>query len=233
MKFLDTKVQVPLIAAAFIALCAGSGCSGPSVRKMTYDVLVERNAELEEQSRSQKETMLELHRQINELRDRQSATNDVLVAQATEKREVEERKKALLQRLKNILKGTPCEAERRGDDYVIITRFSFVPGKADLDTKAKSDLKKIAGALAEGFGGANLMIAGHADKSPINKSSYASNWHLSGERARSVMEFLVNDCKLPSDKIVYAGYGEFRPVADNSTPEGREKNRRVEIIVTP
>jgi len=233
MRFPDTKVPVLLIAAAFLLLGAALGCSGPSVRKMTYNMLVQKNAELEKRNRSQKEAMLELHRQIKELKDRQRATNDALIAQATRKREQEELRKAQLERLKNVLKGTPCEAERRGDDYVIITRFSFAPGKAELDTKAKSDLKKIARALAEGFSGANLMIAGHADKSPISKSPYASNWHLSGERARSVMEFLVNECKLPPEKIAYAGYGEFRPVADNSTPEGREKNRRVEIIVTP
>jgi len=233
MKFLKTKTRFPLIVAAAALLCAGVGCSGPSIRTMKYPMLMEENKQLKARDHARAEAILKLHQRIEELEQRVGSADEALTAQGEKERKEEERKQALLLRLKNVLKGKPCEAQRRGDTFVIVTRFSFAPGKAALDVKARSDLRKIAKALTESFPGAELMVAGHADKTKISKSSFHSNWHLSGERARSVMEFLAGECEIPAEKIGYAGYGEFRPIADNKTAEGREKNRRVEIIIEP
>jgi len=74
-----------------------------------------------------------------------------------------------------------------------------------------------------------VVVAGHADNQPIRSSTYASNWELSAARAAGVARSLVSDGHPPT-MVRVESYGEFKPVADNSTPEGRAQNRRVELF---
>ena len=76
-----------------------------------------------------------------------------------------------------------------------------------------------------------IRIEGHTDNIPINSNIYPSNWELSTARAASVVKFFINECDFSANKLVAVGYGEFKPVEDNSTAEGRSKNRRIDIIV--
>jgi chemotaxis protein MotB len=76
-----------------------------------------------------------------------------------------------------------------------------------------------------------VVVAGHADNQPIRSSVYPSNWELSAARAAGVARFLVEDGHTPT-MVRVESYGEFRPIADNGTPEGRAKNRRVELLFT-
>lgn len=76
-----------------------------------------------------------------------------------------------------------------------------------------------------------IRIEGHTDNVPIRFSDYPSNWELSTARALSVVKLLINRCNYPPEKLIAVGYGEFRPIGDNETPEGREKNRRIDIII--
>ncbi len=75
-----------------------------------------------------------------------------------------------------------------------------------------------------------IRVEGHTDNVPIHSGVYPSNWELSSARAATVVRLFVNQ-NIPADKIVAVGYGENRPVADNSTAAGRAKNRRIDIIV--
>ncbi|HMM05470.1 MAG TPA: OmpA family protein [Clostridiales bacterium] len=75
-----------------------------------------------------------------------------------------------------------------------------------------------------------IRVEGHTDNVPIHSGVYPSNWELSSARAATVVRLFVSQ-NIPSDKIVAVGYGENRPVADNSTASGRAKNRRIDIIV--
>lgn len=79
----------------------------------------------------------------------------------------------------------------------------------------------------------NLTIEGHTDNVPINNpdAKYLSNWELSAARATSVLAYLLKNHNLSPDRFSAAGYAEFKPVKTNTTPEGRAKNRRVDIIV--
>jgi chemotaxis protein MotB len=74
-----------------------------------------------------------------------------------------------------------------------------------------------------------VVVAGHADNQPIRSPVYASNWELSAARAAGVARFLVEDGHSPT-MVRVESYGEFRPIADNDTPEGRAQNRRVELL---
>lgn len=74
-----------------------------------------------------------------------------------------------------------------------------------------------------------VVVSGHADNQAIRSPRFASNWELSAARAAGVARILVADGHSP-DLVRVESYGEFKPVADNSTPEGRAKNRRVELF---
>ena len=76
-----------------------------------------------------------------------------------------------------------------------------------------------------------IRIEGHTDNIPINSDIYPSNWELSSARAASVVQLFINKCDFLPNKLVAVGYGEYKPVEDNSTARGREKNRRIDIIV--
>ncbi len=104
----------------------------------------------------------------------------------------------------------------------------FDSGKADIKTDNDDTLLKLGNIFKslDNF----IRVEGHTDNIPIHNSVYPSNWELSTARAASVVRLLVED-GVPPEKVVPLGYGEFRPVADNSTAEGRAKNRRIDIII--
>ena len=78
------------------------------------------------------------------------------------------------------------------------------------------------------------MVEGHTDNVPYKGSGPISdNWDLSVKRATSVVKILTKNKGIDPKRITAAGRGEYDPIADNSTKEGRAKNRRIEIILTP
>jgi chemotaxis protein MotB len=74
-------------------------------------------------------------------------------------------------------------------------------------------------------------IEGHTDNIPINGGNYDSNWDLSTARATGLVKKLIQSYGIDPKKVSAAGYGEFQPVADNETAEGRAKNRRVDLVI--
>ena len=76
-----------------------------------------------------------------------------------------------------------------------------------------------------------FRVEGHTDNVPINSAQFRSNWELSTARATNIVHYLIEAHDFDPDKMSAAGYGEYRSVADNSTAEGRAKNRRVDIVM--
>lgn len=106
----------------------------------------------------------------------------------------------------------------------------FDSASAELKPKALPILDVISDALTE-YPGSDVEVEGHADNRPINTIQYKNNWYLSSARATEVTIYLVDKKGINPDRIVPVGYGEYKPVASNDTPEGRAKNRRVEISI--
>lgn len=79
----------------------------------------------------------------------------------------------------------------------------------------------------------NVVISGHTDNVPIKNAQFDSNWHLSVMRAVNFMKIILENKQLDPKLFSAKGYGEFKPVATNNTAAGRQKNRRVEILVLP
>jgi type VI secretion system protein ImpK len=105
----------------------------------------------------------------------------------------------------------------------------FSPGSAEVDAKGLPILSRIAEALRATPG--NVSIAGHSDSQPIRSARFPSNWHLSLARARSVQAYLGET--VPAQRLRAEGKSDSEPVAGNDTPEGRARNRRVEITLFP
>jgi chemotaxis protein MotB len=105
----------------------------------------------------------------------------------------------------------------------------FNSGEAVLLPGAADKIERIAKVLSQH--GLELRVEGHSDDQPIHTDEFRSNWELSTARAMAVLMLLINDCKLDPRKVSVAGYGQFRPVADNATPDGRQMNRRVDLVV--
>ena len=76
-----------------------------------------------------------------------------------------------------------------------------------------------------------VLLEGHTDSIPIHTSRYRSNWELSAARSIAMLEFLVRRLELPRERFGIAGYAETHPIAGNDTPEGRAKNRRVDMVI--
>jgi chemotaxis protein MotB len=105
----------------------------------------------------------------------------------------------------------------------------FNSGQAELLPGAGEKIEKIGRILAQH--GLELRVEGHSDDQPIHNAQFRSNWELSTARAMAVLLLLVNDAGFDPKKISVVGHAEYRPIADNSTPEGRRVNRRVDLVV--
>ena len=106
----------------------------------------------------------------------------------------------------------------------------FDSGRAELKEKAEQMLDKI-GVILERYGTGIIEIEGHTDNVPMSSSRYASNEELSSARALSVFYYLRDTTFLDPVNLKHSGMGERAPIADNTTEEGRSRNRRVEIRI--
>ena len=106
----------------------------------------------------------------------------------------------------------------------------FDSGKTEIRAEAVPVVDKV-GRILESYAGNVIEIEGHTDNVPMHSAKYANNSELSCGRALAVYDYLISTTNLDPSKIKYAGRGEYVPVADNSTEEGRAKNRRVEIRI--
>ena len=105
----------------------------------------------------------------------------------------------------------------------------FESGSASLQSNSLETFDRI-GAVVSAYP-CNLRIEGHTDNVPIHNSQFHSNWELSTARASEIIRILVTREHLEPQRLSAAGYGEYHPVADNSTDEGRRLNRRVDIVI--
>jgi len=113
----------------------------------------------------------------------------------------------------------------------ILDRVMFDSGEAILKPDGEAVMRKIAALLAE-HPTLKIHVIGHTDNVPI-RDRFASNWELSAARALAAVHFLTEQAGVDPRRVGAVGYGEYRPIADNSTPEGRAKNRRIAITILP
>lgn len=161
------------------------------------------------------------------------------LAEDAVRKATEELQKALKREAEN----AGLETEMQGGDIRITKEGKisiagdvlFAPGSADLTTKAKKILKKLVPMLKDRFKDNYIRVEGHTDDQPIKKpetrKKFPTNWHLSVERAASVL-LELKSLGIPEKRMYAAGYGEFKPrVPNKPNKDGHPENRRVEIAI--
>lgn len=119
--------------------------------------------------------------------------------------------------------------EERGLVISFNNSIFFDSAKANIKEDMKSKLISLSTILnkIDNY----VRVEGHTDNIPIKNQYYNSNWQLSSIRASNVVEFLIAQGNISPDRLSAVGYGEYRPIDDNSSEEGRAKNRRVDILI--
>jgi chemotaxis protein MotB len=144
---------------------------------------------------------------------------------------------ALNSKVKNALLGFKSDElgveMKNGKVYVSMSdKLLFKSGQATVEDKGKDAIKKLADVLIKN-NDIDVAIEGHTDSIPIKTSVYKDNWDLSVARSTNIVRMLTEEFKVEAKRVTASGKGEFLPVASNSTPEGRAKNRRTEIVLSP
>jgi chemotaxis protein MotB len=117
-------------------------------------------------------------------------------------------------------------------DYILVRLESevfFDSGSADIRPGGFLVLQQFAEILRNIDN--EILVSGHTDNVPINTPLYKSNWELSTARATTVVRYFTETLGLDPVKFTATGNGEFRPIGDNNTAEGRQRNRRIEIMI--
>ena len=168
---------------------------------------------------------------IKKIEDLRAEVDRLKLLREQEQRDLESAKAELEKRLKGE-KGVSIGLSDRGLVVTFLAEVLFDSGKAKIRSEAHNVMDKVTKLINEKASDRNLAIEGYTDNEPIKKSGWKSNWELSTARATSVLHYL-EERGIEPNKLQATGYGEYRPVASNDTAEGRQKNRRVEIIILP
>jgi chemotaxis protein MotB len=168
---------------------------------------------------------------MKKIEDLSAEVERLKLLRSQDRRELEAAKAELEKRLRGTA-GVSVGMDERGVVVTFISEVLFDSGKSKIRPEADEVLDKVAKVINERVADKNIAIEGHTDNEPIKKSGWKSNWELSTSRATSVLHYLESKGTAPK-RMQATGYGEYRPVDSNDTKDGRQKNRRVEIIILP
>ena len=167
--------------------------------------------------------------QVNNL-EKQSSDSKKDIQEKTKKAEFSEDQ--LRVALKQEIGKGLAEVQREKDRVVVTvgSAGAFSSGSAKLTKQARAIMQKIA--TVSGKGAGQINVSGHTDDVPlIFGGQYRDNWDLAAARASSVVQELSKSGTIPSDKLRAISFGETKPIEQNDTESGREKNRRIEIEI--
>lgn len=205
------------------------------------DELKDRNVELIGKLKEVERFKKEVDRVNEELSDRNAQLEAKLKEVEKYKKELEEQNKYIndLEGIKGRLEKTVGTLEAKIEDGRLKVNFQgdilFESGQHQLRAEGKQLLDSVFPILLKSSEQNDIFIAGHTDNVPIREAArdkYESNWTLSTYRAIEVVKYLAEKGIAPR-ALTAAGYGEYKPIADNTTDEGKAKNRRVELFLIP
>jgi chemotaxis protein MotB len=192
---------------AGISLLASSGCAINFAKRSPWDI----------------EQLAELSAQLEQFKN--------LAQLKAEEADELRRAKALLEQQLSSSEAN-IGYDERGLVARLLDQVLFDSGKAELRTGARGVLDKVAQVLKE-VPSQPIGVEGHTDNVPIKLSGWASNQALSEARAEAVADYCIAQHGLDPSRFTPIGYGDSRPLASNATDAGRQKNRRVEVIILP
>jgi chemotaxis protein MotB len=198
--------------------------------------LQQKIAQLEDQIRKLNAQITVLEQQNDDLAKKAGATQEELKALRAEKaKRLAELQvyKDLFGKLKALVDAGTIKVEFRKGRLVVKLASSilFDSGKTELKPEGQTALANLATAL-KSLSDREFLVAGHTDNVPIKTARFRSNWELSTARSVVFVNQMISQ-GYPAQQLGAAGFGEFDPVSDNSTPEGRSQNRRIEVVLMP
>ncbi|MFI2741413.1 OmpA family protein [Zhouia sp. PK063] len=170
----------------------------------------------------------------NELNERSQRVDELESMIASKDEAMKRLKEAISNALLDFQgKGLTVE-QRDGKVYVSMeNKLLFPSGSWSVNAEGKRAVNQLASVLAQNPD-ISVLIEGHTDNVPYGGNGpLKDNWDLSTKRATAIVEILMNNPGIQPESLTAAGKGEFDPVASNDTPEGRAKNRRIDVILTP
>ena len=214
---------------------------GSEENRKLVDILRDTQADL----LAREDKLRELEKQLNAKKKRLSDLELELKAREARVQELEniiaekdEAVRALKDRIANALlgfqdKGLTVE-QRNGKIYVSLeAQLLFASGSTAVNAEGKQALIDLANVIKDEKD-ITILVEGHTDTDPFNGGgAVKDNWDLSVMRATSVVKIMTNEGKVSQTMLTAAGRGEYMPIAPNNTAEGKAKNRRIEIILTP
>lgn len=229
-EYSTTRTSYEKLKHSYDALEANSSSALAENSKRNRQLLAELDAKektlLEEKSRLEK-----LQRDLTARSKRVDELESMIAAKDAKMNAL---KNAISKALVNFEgKGLTVE-QRDGKVYVSMeNKLLFNSGSWAVGTEGKKAVQQLASVLAQNPDIA-VLIEGHTDNVPYNGSGQlTNNWDLSTKRATAIVQLLLENPGINSENLTAAGRGEFAPVASNDTAEGRAKNRRIEVILTP
>ena len=239
-------LSIGIVILAVVVVASGCVSSGTFKKMETQknqeiSTLQQNKADLEKQRAALEEGNKGLKQQVDTLTQQNEAIKKDVGALEQEKAALVAADQQRRQQYEALVQGLSKEVEK-GQLQVkqyknmlsvdLAEKIFFDSGKATLKKEGKEVLKKVGDAL-KGYENKIIRVVGHTDNVPLAKSlqaTFPTNWDLSVARATNVVRYL-QEVGIPPQRMIPSGRGEFDPVAPNDTPEGRQKNRRIEIML--
>ncbi len=239
-----------LLLGAVFALSAGCVSSGTYTSlEQERDALAGRNEALQGELSSAKQKSeglaqemsalatekAGLEQRLAQLQEQEKALGSQLQQHEEEARQLKATYDGLLGSLKKELESGQIQVQqlRDGLSVNVAQEILFASGSAALDKSGSEVLRRVADQLKQS--NYQVVVTGHTDNKPIGSglvNRFPTNWELAGARAASVVRLFV-ESGLTANRLLAASMADTRPVAPNDTPEGRAKNRRIEIRLRP
>lgn len=191
------------------------------------------NADLEKASADAQQKGNALQKSQSQIAEQQKKLAQLQALLDAQKAAVNDLKNKMSNALKGFSANDLTVTQQKGKVYVSLSENLLFPsGSADVNENGKKALLKLAEVL-----NANpeitVNIEGHTDSIPMRGAKFVDNWGLSVARATSIVRILVNEYKVDATRVVASGHSEYDPKDTNNTSEGRARNRRTEIILSP
>ncbi|MGB7214624.1 MAG: OmpA family protein, partial [Gammaproteobacteria bacterium] len=177
---------------------------------------------------SSRQRIAELEDEIRELDERLGGVSQERAA-LIQRLEAETRVREQFDTIERMFTRDEARVSREGNEIVVrLVGLTFASGRADIDPKHRPLLEKVRQAI-DVFPNSQIVIEGHTD----SYGGDESNMVLSRQRAEAVSRHLTSELGVEAFRVSAIGYGETRPIANNETPQGRERNRRIDIRIRP
>lgn len=225
-----TKSSYDNLKASYDALDANSSSAIAANSKKNRELLAQLEAK-EHALTAENQRLETLKKQLESRSQRVAELESVI---ASKEAEMTNLKNAVSRALTDFEgKGLTIE-QRNGKVYVSMeNKLLFNSGSWSVGTEGRKAVKQLGTVLADNPEIA-VLIEGHTDNTQFKKTSQIdNNWDLSTKRATAIVNILQENSTIKPDNLTAAGRGEYAPIATNTTPQGKAKNRRIEVILTP